>query len=127
MELTKLSKTDCWLPGASIWVTHCDSQNPWLSVLDYYLNFQISKILQITKQRHSANSNTRDLLLIAPQSMLPTELVVILNSWKNIDQLNQLKFPYQTTTVRLFNPEPNLTFSEELKTYFQFEWVPIYE
>jgi len=104
-----------------------DKKNPWLSAFDYHLNFQISKILKLNSQLCSLNSNQKDLLLIAPQGMLPTELVVILESWQDISKLNRIKLPYQITTVRLFNPDKNLILLEELKSNFQFELVPVYE
>jgi len=125
--ITELNKKECWLPGASIWVTKMDKKNPWLSAFDYHLNFQISKILKLNSQLCSLNSNQKDLLLIAPQGMLPTELVVILESWQDISKLNRIKLPYQITTVRLFNPDKNLILLEELKSNFQFELVPVYE
>lgn len=123
MEQTELNSLECWLPGASIWVTTLDNRNTWLKTLDYKLNFQISHLKTRTSKAQQNLNQDSDLLLIAPHGMLPTDLVVLIKSWDNIDKLKSIVFPYQSTIVRLFNPNPELELTEDLKARFQFELV----
>jgi len=111
---------DCWVPGASLWVTTLEKHNRWVSIFDYKLNFQITKLLDKLSSRPSDQD---DLLMIVPHGMLPTELVILISSWDKIFELKKIQLPYQTTLVRLFNPGPSLTLDAMITSKFQFEMV----
>lgn len=135
MEQIKLSQTEYWLPGASIWVTTLEPENHWRFIFDYKLNFQISRLLQLVTPAQSQsksefkpqslnlNKKRGELLMVTPHGMLPTELVVLLESWDRLEQIQKIHYPYQSTIVRLFDADPKISISQSLTSRFQFEMV----
>jgi hypothetical protein len=179
MEIIELSKSDFWLPGASIWVTTLEPGNQWRYIFDYKLNFQISRLLNLLARSQSRqfksgtqsqsefqfqsklkdqtlaqsqaqtqtqtqtktqaqsqlenqfqtqsslglNKETGELLMVAPHGMLPAELVVLIETWHKLEQIQKIHYPYQSTIVRLFNADPKMSISRSLSSKFQFEVV----
>jgi hypothetical protein len=61
--------------------------------------------------------------MVTPHGMLPTELVVLLESWDRLEQIQKIHYPYQSTIVRLFDADPKISISQSLTSRFQFEMV----
>ena len=118
--ITELNSSDCWLPGASLWVTTLST--PWKAIFDYKLNFQITQFFKRLEQKNTPLKQ-EELLIFVPHNMLPTEFVVLLSSWNEIQQIKKIKLPYHSIIIRLFQPSKQLNFQDLLTNPYQIEVV----